>query len=399
MYKDEIKKIEYYKQQIISEYLKIGKLLSKNELQKKLDDIDLKIAIFKQGYIDNGENFNVEKFLDQKNDIYLDLKILYELMYEFATEKLVKTQAKIEYTIDYLNEIAKKYKYKTALESIGIYGDSIYYKTNGFTQYYDKGSVIIDLGSLSIKSGAYVACMLGCSDSEFTGNETVLFNFDDKRVSDYSYNKDLLVIEGNYQINTYDFKLEETTNTSFKISLDDDFAPNSENKYNIFCGKDKIKVYYPDSNVTKYVDKIENIPFTSERYCEITFYVYGANEITFDINDKYDYKSFGNYENKSPKVRQKIYIKAQSGFVLNFVTDGTLYADKTTGYIDNSNLYSQKGFGNDVTDFMIEEIAYGEPVEIGNAYVEIKNAQSTFYDIDYISIKQTQVSELDSDDL
>ena len=399
MYKDEIKKIEYYKQQIISEYLKIGKLLSKNELQKKLDDIDLKIAIFKQGYIDNGENLNVEKFLDQKNDIYLDLKILYELIYEFATERLVKTQAKIEYTINYLNEIAKKYKYKTALESIGIYGDSVYYRTNGFTQYYDKGNVIIDLGSLSIKSGSYIACMLGCSDTEFTGNETVIFNFDDKRVSDYSYNKDLLSIEGNYGIKNYDYELEETTNTSFQISLGDDFTPNNDNKYNVFGGKDKIKIYYPISNAIKYVDKIENIPFTSDEYCEISFYIYNANEIIFDINDKYDYKSFSSYTNKSPKRRQKIYIKAQAGFVLDFSTDGTLYSDKTVGYIENNNLYSQKGFGDGVTSFMIEEIAYGEPVTIDNAYVEIKNAQSTFYDINYISIKQTQVSELDSDDL
>ena len=117
MYKDEIKKAEYYKEQIINEYLKNGKLLSKNEIQKKIDAIDLKLAIFKQGYIYNGETLNLEKFQDQKQDLYKDLKILYELMYETAYDRLSKIQAKLEYKINYLNEITKKYKRPQMMEN------------------------------------------------------------------------------------------------------------------------------------------------------------------------------------------------------------------------------------------------------------------------------------------
>lgn len=397
MYSDEIKKIEYYKQQIVDEYLKNGKLLSKNEVQKKIDDIDLKLSIFRQGYIANGEILNLEKFQDQKQDLYKDLKILYELMYEMAYDRLCKTQAKIEYKINYLNEISKKYKYRTALESIGVYGNSIYYETNGFTQYYINGKVRIDLGELKIKSGSYVACMLGCD--ELSHNEKVIFHFDDRKVSDYTYNKDLLSIIGNYNIETHDFSIEENTNTAFKITLgEQDYKPNVNSKYNIFGGKDKIKIFYPNSGKTEFIDKIENVPFVASESCEITFYIYGAKDITFDFNDKYDYKSFSGYENKSPKQRQKIYIKAMPGFILDFSTDGTLYAHKENGYIKEEQLYSQNGFGS-ITDFMLEEMAYGAPVTISDAYVEIENPYSSFYDINYISIKETQVSELDSDDL
>lgn len=397
MYKDEIKKVEYYKEQIINEYLKNGKLLSKNEIQQKIDAIDLKLAIFKQGYIYNGETLNLEKFQDQKRDLYKDLKILYELIYETAYDRLSKIQAKLEYKINYLNEITKKYKYRTAIESIGVYGDNVYYATNGFKQYYSNGKIIIDLGSLSIKSGSYLACML--NSNELIHNEKVIFHFDDKKVNEYSYNKDLLTILGNYNIKTYDFSIEENTNTSFKVTTgDENFKPDKNSKYNIFGGKDKIKVFYPNTGKTEFIEKIENVPFVAKENCEITFYIYGAKDIAFDINDKYDYKSFSNYENKSPKQRQKIYIKALQGFMLDFSTDGVLYAHKEVGYIKDDQLYSQNGFGT-ITDFMIEELAFGEPITINDAHVEIENPYSSFYDINYISIKETQVSELDSNEL
>ena len=59
--------------------------------------------------------------------------------------------------------------------------------------------------------------MLGCD--EFSHDEKVIFHFDDKKVSDYTYNKDLLSIVGNYNIEIHDFSIEENTNTAFKITL------------------------------------------------------------------------------------------------------------------------------------------------------------------------------------
>ena len=84
--------------------------------------------------------------------------------------------------------------------------------------------------------------------------------------------------------------------------------------------------------------------------------------------------------------------------MLDFSTDGVLYAHKEPGYIKDDQLYSQNGFGT-ITDFMMEELAFGKPITINDAHVEIENPYSSFYDINYISIKETQVSELDSDEL
>lgn len=393
MYKDEIKKIEYFKQRLIDQYLKLGKVISKNELEKKLEDFDLKLSIFKQAYIENGEKLDLEKFQEQKKDIYLDLKIIYEIIFDLAKNRLAKTQAKIEYTINYLQEKAKQFEYRNALESIGIFGNTLYYATNGFNQLYTNGTIKIPLGSLDIKSGTYVMGTIG--SNEFKNNERVIFHFDDYVVSDYFYNKDLLTILGNYDIKTYDFYLEENTNTSFKIDLDN-FVPEENNQYYIFGGKNMIKIYNPETGEQKYIEKIENVPYMVDTDCIVSFYIYGSKKIVFDINDKYDNKSFNGYEINTPKQRQKITIKANIGFILDFSTDGTVYADKTQGYIENKELYSNNSFG-DIIDFMIEELAFGSSIHIDNAYVEIKNAVNTFYDINYLLIKETQISELDSD--
>lgn len=394
MYRDELKKIEYYKQYLIDQYLKQGKLISKNELEKKINDLNLKIAVFSQAYIDNGENLDLEKFQAQKEDIYRDLAILYEIVFDLAKERLSKVQARIEYAVNYLNEIAKKYQYRNALESVGIFGDTVYYATNGFDQSYDNGTVKINLGSLTIKSGTYLTCTLGCQEFE---EERAVFYLDNYSVSDYFYNKNMLTILGNYEIKTYDYSLEENTSTSFKISLED-FTPDENNQYNIFGGKNVIRVFNPDDGSVQFVNKIENVPFIADQNCEITFYIYGSKNVIFDFNDKYEEKSFSGYEIKTPKQRQKVYIKAQAGFILDFSTDGTLYANKTQGYIEEGELYSNNGFGT-ITDFMVEEMAFGEPIQINDAVVEIKNAANTFYDINYILIKETQISELDSDNL
>ena len=153
MYLDEIEKLNYYKKQIVDNYLEKGSTIDKNKLQSKLDDIDAKLSIFRQGYIEEGETLILDKFNDQKSDIYADLCILYKVAYKIAREKLATVEHRIECELESLNEKAKKYKNKTALETLSVYGNTIYFATNGFNQQYKDGQVEISLGRLSIPSG------------------------------------------------------------------------------------------------------------------------------------------------------------------------------------------------------------------------------------------------------
>ena len=55
-----------------------------------------------------------------------------------------------------------------------------------------------------------------------------------------------------------------------------------------------------------------------------------------------------------------------------------------------------KGY-NGISDFLLEEIAYGKDVTFDNVRIVAKKATVTFHDINYVAIKQCQISELDGE--
>jgi hypothetical protein len=114
------------------------------------------------------------------------------------------------------------------------------------------------------------------------------------------------------------------------------------------------------------------------------------------LNNNYLYKNFDGYIIKTPKQRQKITIDAEAGFVFDLITDGRVFADYSPCIIKNNEIYSMSNF-NDVTNYMIEEIYCGDPEVFDDVYIEISNTDTTFYDINYVAIKQIQISELDGE--
>lgn len=392
LYLDQLKKIEVYKKRIVDQYLQEGKIIDKLQLQKKIDEIDTKVAVFKQGFIDNGEILDLEKFNEQKQDIYEDLKILYKIVYELSTEKLAKIEAKIKSELNELAFMANQYKYKNALETMSIYGNTIFYQSSGFDQEYKNGQVEINLGPLSIPSGSYITCLL---NSEEIAPKDVCFDFDGQRVSDYMFNKNHLKMPGNYLLKPYNFTVEEANSTIFQININD-LELNSKNQYNLFAGENLLRVEYPSTGGYKYIEKTSNQPFVADSDCIISFFVYGSSQISITTNSKYKYKNYNESIIDTPKYRQKILIEAEAGFVFDMVTDGRIFSGMSVCEISNDNLYSTKQYNN-ISDFMLEEIQYGDDIYCSNVKVIIKNIDTEFFDINYIAIKQTQISEIDGE--
>ena len=391
MYLDEIEKLNYYKKQIVDNYLEKGSTIDKNKLQSKLDDIDAKLSIFRQGYIEEGETLNLDKFNDQKSDIYADLCILYKVAYKIAREKLATVEHRIECELESLNEKAKKYKNKTDLETLSVYGNTIYFATNGFNQQYKDGQVEISLGRLSIPSGSYIVCICDCDEVE---PENIVFEFNDNiKIADYMYGRKYLKLAGNYTINTEEIEKAEAAATAFEVKGE---GANPSSTYNLYAGKNKLTINSPEIYSKRFVDKTLNIPFIADSDCEISFYVYGASTIMFNYSGEYDYKSFDGYSIESPKYRQKVLIKAKAGFTLDIVTDGTIYADKEPCITSDNSIISSKGYDG-ISAFLLEEIAYGDDITFENVRIVAKNATVAFHDINYVAIKQCQISELDGE--
>lgn len=391
LYLDEIEKMAYYKQKIIDLYLDKGFVIDKNKLQSKLDQIDMKLSIFRDRYVANGETMDIEKFNEQKHDIYIDLCILYRVAYKIAEERLASLQHHIDCELQAIGEKAKEYSNRNQLETLSIYGDSIYFATNGFKQEYKDGEVTINLGPIKVPSGSYLACILDCDE---TDPEDVLFVFDEKlQAADYNYTKRYIKVLGNYNIRTETINKSEESLTAFTMETVN-INPNST--YNVYAGENKVKIYQNDSHISKYIDKVPNISLVADTDCDISFYVYGASFIRFNHNSRVVYKSFAGYEITSPKYRQKILMSVKAGFLLDVATDGIIYADKQRCIVGENMLVCPTGYEN-IYDFMVEEIAYGEDVVFDNVKVVAKNATATFFDVNYIAIKQAQISELDGE--
>lgn len=389
-YLEELEKKNYYRNYLVNEYLEKGTLIDKTKLEEKLAAIDTKLSVFNQGYIEEGELLNIEKFNDQKHDLYIDLSILYKSLFRLAQERLSSIESRINTELTELNKAAKYYRNREKLATLEIDGNALYYATNGFNQEYKDGQVIINLGQVSIPSGSYIACLF---NSDEIDSSNIIFRFDENtQIADYIAGGKYLTIIGNYTINTEKIEKKEGATSSFVI----DDVPKQNAIYNVFAGENKIKVKYDELANIEYIDKEERIPLKLAKDGEISFYVYGSSAIRFSYRGDAEYKSFTGYEISSPEYRQKITINAKAGFELDIATDGIIYADKQSCIIDEESIICPVGY-NDIDDFLLEEIEYGENVVFNDVKVIVRNADTTFYDINYIAIKQYQITELDGD--
>lgn len=389
-YLEELEKKNYFKNYLVNEYLEKGTLIDKIKLEEKLAAIDTKLAVFSQGYIEEGELLNIEKFNDQKHDLYVDLSILYKTLYRLAQERLSSVESRINTELTELNEAAKYYRNREKLATLEIDGNDLYYETNSFSQEYKDGQVVINLGQVSVPPGSYIACLF---DSDEIDSENVFFRFDENtQIADYIAGGKYLTVIGNYTINTKKKEKKEGATSSFTLGD----VPQQNAIYNIFAGENKIRVKYEELANIEYIDKEERIPLKLSKDGEISFYVYGASTIRFSYRGETEYKSFTGYEISSPKYRQKITINAKAGFELDIATDGVIYADKQSCIIDEESIICPVGY-NGIDDFLLEEIEYGDDVVFDDVKIIIRNADTTFYNINYVAIKQCHITELDGD--
>ena len=393
MYLDEIEKIKYYKQKIIEKYLKQGISVNKEKVQEFLDEIDTKIAIFSQAYISSGSSFNAETFNQQKQDIYKDIAILYFVLYQSLQKRIREAEEQIHFIIRSLEEEAAQFQFLVDSKAVAVYGNTIFHQASGFTQQFQDGTLIIPLEKpVQVPSGSYLACLFECPEIDAS---QVTFVFDEDHViSAYEYDNQYLKIVGpEYSVQTYSYTNEDIVFGKEWIDIEQEIQ--EENRYNIFLNKDQIRIRNLTNPNTIYARKIQDTYFQTTDKAEISFCVYGASYIHFDIIGPVEYMNFLNGRIDTPKQRQPIIIKTDGNCTFDVKTDGIIYAEQVSAHIENGRLQITGNY-NDISDYMVEIINFGSDIVFDNAKVVIKNAQDVLYDIQYIAIKQTQISELEN---
>lgn len=390
LYIDQNEKRNFYKDKLVNEYLEKGRLIDKEKLENKLSSEDTKLSVFNDYFIEEGELLDIDKFNSQNRDLTCDLEILYKTLYKILDIRIVNVEEKIRCRLTELNSKAKEYKQRTAIESLGAEGNTIYFSTDCFKQSYENGRVIINLGGVTVPSGSYIACIFKSDEVE---SDKAFFRFnDDTQIRNYLADKDYLKILGSYNTSTQKMTVAGASVSSFDIGIEAE----TNSFYHIYPGENKIKVTYDGNGATEYAEKLARVPFRLEKDGLINFYVYNASYIYITSKGKASYKSFEGYGIESPKKRQKIEMRAEAGFEFDIATDGTIYSVLQEGYIKDNKVFCPLGY-SDIVDYMVEKIAYGDDVVFDNVQVIVEAEDTTFLDINYIAIKQCSILDFEGE--
>lgn len=384
-YIDAIEKINYYKERIMRELTRSGIYPDSIAVNERLADFDAELALFTHNYISAGESFDTAQFNEEFAMIVQDLKILYKLVYQLSVKNYQETKEYAESHVSELQNMAKRYQYKTKFEidSTSL-GTTVYFKSGGFDISLDNTTAKISLGSLEVNNGASLACIFNADDIR---PENVVFSFDGKNCSPYDLNRDFFKVDGELgcKIHSYSVSEDEVINSAHVMNIKE-FVPNAQNKYVIYAGSDQIQLQ------NGFAAKTDGTPMLFGTPGELNFYVLGGTFINFDFSKAPLSKNFNGTSIENLAKHHKITMEYEAGFALDFVTDGTIYATRKAGVVNKDRLYYPAG--DSVYDFRIEEYLSTEKKKFKDVSVTISGLKEDIpLTVNTVAIKQLSVIE------
>ena len=143
------------------------------------------------------------------------------------------------------------------------------------------------------------------------------------------------------------------------------FTPSIENRYIIYGGRNQIAT---DSS---YYEKENGVALSFSDAGRITFYVVGGTFINFTFNKKPLSQNFTGTSIEQIDKHQKFTMEYDVGFVMDFVTDGVVYATRENGIVRNGMLYYPTS--SPVQTFYIEEYLMENKTSYKDVSVTISN--------------------------
>jgi hypothetical protein len=390
VYREAVLKIDFYKAQIMKELTKRGIYPDEITVQSRIHGIDDRLAVFRYMEAAPGLEFDTDKFNTDMTYIWQDLYFLYRLVYELTVNEYISLKSYVDCHLAELEDMARKYRYKTQLE-IGStsLGKTVFFQASGYNIVYKENTAVISLGSITVTKGSLLACIF---ESDNVADNKVIFSFDDKNCSPYSYNRDFLKVPGEARSVTYSYSLPEDLliNTSFQLNITS-FKPKSDSRYIVFGGKDTIAIYDTSKRQTL-VKKQQGSPCVIKKAGRIEFYIVGGSFINFDFSKQPLSKNFTETTISNLKRRHKIVMECDRDFTFNFVTDGQIYAVREDGIFKDDKLYYPTAV--QLHDFLVEEFLPGETKTYENVKVTMVGVGTDPVVVNAIAIKELSSLEV-----
>ena len=387
-YKDEVEKLNFYKKKIMQELTQKGIYPDDISVKKRLDAIDAKLAVFQFIDYEEGSTFDTKKFNEDFIRIGQDLCILYKLAYQICIKEFQELQAFAETHLTELENMARRYEYKTKfeIESTSL-GKTVYFQTNGFNVQTENTMAIIKLGALSVENGSKLACLF---DGNNIRQEQVIFSFDNQNCSPYDYNRDFFTVPGAVNCESYKYELPESTNVTSAIEMNVmGLTPNKQNKYIIYGGKEQIALGYYSKT---FASKEAGLPVSLTGGGKISFYIVGGSFVNFDFSKQPVSKNFTGTRVENLKKHHKIVLEYSGSFTFDCETDGIIYATQTEGIIKDDKLYYPNA--DMVNSFLVEEYMTGKTTAYEDVRITISGLkEDAALHINSVAIKQLSTIE------
>lgn len=385
MYSDEIEKLKYMRDRIASSMVAAEILPDRITIDKRLADIDTKLALFQHTDIKEGDVFDVKRFNADFLAVYQDLLILYKLVYEYSVKKYNDTKAYIDAHLTQMETYANKYSRKAEFEAGGVStGKTIFFQGNGFSPVVSNFYCSYDLGKVEVNKGSKITFHIAGRDFDI---KDVTFYLNDTSCSAYSLNHDYIDVPGEaaYRQIRYELPEDVIRNSTFPMEISG-FTPAINNKYVIYGGRNKI--CHVDGAIESYYEKEKEQAIALTRpKGKVSFYVVGATYIDMDFAHELLSQNFAGTSIPAPSGHQLVTFEySAENFAFNINTDGIIYAVCRRGVVKNDTLYYPQA-DPDIFDFRIEEYA-GKDAETKKLSVKIRQMNNKEPYIEMIAVKE-----------
>lgn len=393
LYLDQKKKIEFYKSRILQDLASKGVYPDDARIAAQISNIDTMLGVLQYINVVPGDTFDTAKFNEDMLRIWTDLKILYDLSYEISVKDYEEIKLKTETKVAELQNMAADYRYKTKFEIDSTYlGDTIFFQSTGYDIVNSNGTVTVNLGTVNVEAQSKLACIFDC---DVVTPDKVIFIFKDNNgivtnCSPYSYNRDLMTVQGDLQKNSYYVTLNGEAVRSAFICTPESLAGkiSRDNKYKLFGGKGCFSTGYVNK---QFIQKIPDVPILLNGGGIATFYVIDGSYVNFEFSEEPDSRNFqGNRIFNLPHV-QKISVEHSRTLSFDFITDGTIFATCQDGRIVNDELIYP--VNDQVNDITIEEYSVGDKISFNVSVKAGTFTDGLIPDIKAIAIKQISALE------
>lgn len=389
-YLDMIEKATYYKERVMKSFLCKGIFPNKIAVEKKLEDINIRLAIYRNKAVTQGDNFDADEFNIAMEAILDDLRIIYKVLLKLSIDEYNNLQSFLNSHLSELETFARHCERKARFEMGNSYlGETVYLQTFGFDVTKENSTAIINLGRIQAPQGSKLACLF---DGQDISPNDVLFKFGSRYCSPYSLNKDFFKMPGIASKKEYDYDTsQDVVVNNFQILKPENFIAKDESDYIIYGGKDMV-MFTPASSpsstpIRHFYDKVPGQTISFDEGGRLEFRVLNGSYINFSYSEAPVSQNFtGTSFEAINRKDQKIIIEFDRPFTVGFNTNGQLYAVKRRGTTEKGYLIYP--YFDDLHSFHIVEYNRGEMFAFEDVTVTVSNlVLNTPLNIDMIAIK------------